>query len=87
MPDSVLVSDTSVLVDLDRAGLVEPVFQLPFTLAVPDVLFEKELKGEWGNQLLALGLQVHEVSAAGVRESVVFLRQRPALSVIECVNG
>jgi hypothetical protein len=34
----VLVSDTSVLVDLERGGLLEAVFKLPVELAVPDLL-------------------------------------------------
>ena len=33
----VLVSDTSVLIDLDRGSLVEPTFRLPYEFTVPDV--------------------------------------------------
>lgn len=34
----VLVSDTSVLVDLERGSLLEASFRLPFQFAVPDLL-------------------------------------------------
>ena len=34
----ILVSDTSVLIDLERGGLLEAVFTLPHEFAVPDVL-------------------------------------------------
>ena len=33
-----LVSDTSVLIDLERGGLLDAVFGLPFQVAVPDLL-------------------------------------------------
>ena len=44
----VLVSDTSVLIDLDRGSLVEPTFRLPFEFTVPDLLYERELKDHGG---------------------------------------
>ena len=34
----VLVSDTSVLIDLERGSLLEISFALPFEFAVPDLL-------------------------------------------------
>jgi hypothetical protein len=61
----ILVSDTSVLIDLDRGGLLEAVFVLNHGFAVPDVLYDRELQGEWGEQLRRLGLRVEEVSEAG----------------------
>ncbi len=41
---TLLVSDTSVLLDLHRGGLLEPLFKLSFEFGVPDILFERELK-------------------------------------------
>ena len=35
----VLVSDTSVLVELERGSLLEASFRLPFRFAVPDLRF------------------------------------------------
>lgn len=35
----ILVSDTSVLIDLDRGCLVEAAFRLPFEFTVPDLLY------------------------------------------------
>ena len=43
---NVLVSDTSVLVDLERGALLEASFRLPFRFTVPDLLYERELK-DW----------------------------------------
>ena len=64
---SVLISDTSVLIDLERASLVEAVFTLPWRFIVPDLLFERELKPYGGEALLALGLEVMELDGAGVQ--------------------
>ena len=44
----VLESDTSVLIDLDLASLVEPTFRLPFEFTVPDLLYDRELKDHGG---------------------------------------
>lgn len=43
----ILVSDTSVLIDLERGGLLEAVFALPHEFAVPDVLYDHEMQGDW----------------------------------------
>ncbi len=57
----VLVSDTSVLIDLDRGVLVEAAFRLPFAFTVPDVLYERELRKHGGPDLVELGLRVEEL--------------------------
>ena len=48
----ILVSDTSVLIDLERADLLDEMFLLPFEFAVPDLLYGRELAGELGDRLL-----------------------------------
>jgi hypothetical protein len=63
---SLLVSDTSVLIDLDRGGLLETLFQLAFGIAVPDVLYASELESWRGRELVELGLQVLELDENGV---------------------
>ena len=50
----VLVSDTSVLVDLERGSLLKASFSLPFQFAVPDLLYERELKNYVGEDLVGL---------------------------------
>jgi hypothetical protein len=37
------VSDTSVIVDLERGALVDSCFRLPFEFAVPDLLYSREV--------------------------------------------
>ena len=62
----VLVSDTSVLVDLERGSLLEASFRLPFRFVVPDLLYERELKNWGGEELIRLGLAVEELDGDGV---------------------
>lgn len=77
----ILVSDTSVLIDLERGGLLEAIFALPHAFAVPDVLYDREMQGAWGERLVALGLRVEEVTEAGVGNALRYRQQRTALSV------
>ncbi len=58
----VLVSDTSVLIDLKRGSLLEASFRLPYRFIVPDLLYERELKNFEGDELLQLGLTVEELN-------------------------
>ncbi|MFP5515501.1 MAG: hypothetical protein ACLGJC_20750 [Alphaproteobacteria bacterium] len=77
----VLVSDTSVLIDLDRGTLLDDLFRLPDEFAVPDLLFKRELSGELGARLLGLGLRVEGLTPAEVRRAATVRRQRADLSV------
>lgn len=80
---SVLVSDTSVLIDLERGGLLHHGFRLRRGFVVPDLLYERELKGYGGDQWLTLGLRVEALEPEGVERAQQFRRQRPALTVAD----
>ncbi len=54
----ILVSYTSVLVNLERGILVEAAFRLPFEFAVPDLLYERELREHGGPESVGMGLCV-----------------------------
>ena len=49
----VVVSDTSVLLDLERGSLLTAAFRLSCEFAVPDLLFERELNSPWWNPRVA----------------------------------
>lgn len=76
----ILVSDTSVLVDLERGQLLPEIFHLPFEFAVPDLLYEKELAGPLGAQLVSLGLRVEVLTPAELSFAAVARRQDARLS-------
>lgn len=78
---TVLVSDTSVIIDLERGELLESVFRLTVDFAVPDLLFHRELAGPLGDRLLALGLRVEELSPGEVQGATVLRRADASLSL------
>ncbi len=65
----VLVSDASVIIDLERAGVIEHVFALPYRFIVPDALYEQELKDYGGARLVAKGLQVRTLTGEQMQEA------------------
>jgi hypothetical protein len=77
----ILVSDTSVLIDLERGGLLDSCFALPFEFAVPDLLYNRELAAYEGPRLIALGLQVKELSGHEVAAAQAVRTTHPRLSL------
>ncbi len=77
----VLVSDTSVLIDLERGWFLEPVFSLPFEFAVPDLLFERELRDHGGSALIDMGLRVEELDSTTATLAFDYRRARRHLSL------
>ena len=80
---SVLVSDSSVLIDLERGALLESAFRLPSGFVVPDVLYERELKPYNGAQLIALGLRVEGLGPDAVTCAQQYRRGCPALTTAD----
>lgn len=76
----VLVSDTSILIDLERSQLLAEMFRLPFEFVVPDLLYERELKGPLGDQLVMLGLRVEVLTPAELSRATIARRQNTRLS-------
>lgn len=58
----ILVSDTSILTDLEKGGLLEAIFASGLTFVVPDQLYDKELKDYNGPYLKTLGLGVLDLT-------------------------
>lgn len=77
----VLVSDTSVLIDLERGSLLESAFRLPFTFTVPDLLYARELENHGGADLVRLGLRVEELDGSAVALALGYRRRRRSLSL------
>jgi hypothetical protein len=77
----ILVSDTSVLIDLERGSLLKTAFDLPYEFAVPDILYEQEIKDYNGEELISLGLRVEELGESTVSAAIGFRRRKPAISV------
>lgn len=77
----VLVSDTSVLIDLERGNLLEAAFSLSCELAVPDLLYRRELRDQNGPALIAMGLRVEELDSEGIGLAQTYRSRKPVLSL------
>jgi predicted nucleic acid-binding protein len=80
----ILVSDTSVLIDLERAGLLDAAFSCGMTMVVPDLLYQRELETHNGPYLRSLGLGVVALTAQELSEAQDIKSQRSALSLPDC---
>ncbi|MDB5453608.1 MAG: hypothetical protein JWO33_2186 [Caulobacteraceae bacterium] len=75
-----LVSDITVIVELERAALLERMFDLPYEIYVADLLFHRELSGAFGDRLVRLGLRVAELDGREVSAATVLVRKNGHLS-------
>lgn len=75
-----LISDANILIDIEDGNLTSVLFRLPYEIAVPDILFELELR-ERHSHLLKAGLKVRSLTAESVKrtESLSFKYLRPSL--------
>lgn len=76
----VLVSDTSVLIDIERASLTARLFDLPYDFVVPDILYEAELLDWMGPDLIDLGLRVEELTPEETTRATELKRAKAMLS-------
>lgn len=80
----ILVSDTSVLIDLDRGGLLEAAFNCELNMVVPDLLYDRELANDNGPWLRQLGLGVVALTPPEVSLAQEVQSARPTLSLPDC---
>jgi predicted nucleic acid-binding protein len=78
---TILVSDTSVLIDLERGELIPCAFKLSATFSVPDVLYERELRDHGGEELVKLGLRVQSLDGDGVALAMRHMQAQRRLTV------
>ena len=80
----ILVADTSVIIDLERGDLLQVALRGGDTIAVPDLLYDRELAAHGGPEMLQLGLQVLELTDREVVELQALKRINARLSVPDC---
>ena len=79
-----IVSDSSCLIDLRKASLLEAFLGLPYEVLIPDALFEEELVRFTPAQkdlLLRGGLKVVELPAKSVLRARAIVSEHPQLSI------
>lgn len=79
----ILVSDTSVIIDMERGDFLDDLFKLPMEFAVPDLLFARELAGDLGTRLVQLGLRVEELDSRELKRATEVIRNHRQLSTAD----
>ena len=80
----IVVSDTSCLIDLRKAALLDSLLSLPYEFLIPNTLFEEELLKFTPAQKQALlrgGLKVVDLPGERVLRAQAIIRELPQLSV------
>ncbi len=83
----VIVSDTSCMIDLRKAALLDGVLTLPYRFAMPDTLFEDEwlcLTAKEKNTLCTGGLKVVELPGPTVGRAAMHFNRHRRLSLTDC---
>jgi predicted nucleic acid-binding protein len=75
-----IISDASVLIDVECSQLTSAMFSLPWKFYVPDVLFEEEL-AQRHEHLLAFGLKTKSMSGELVAEAYKLSQQHRKTTV------
>ena len=84
MPLRLVISDSSCLIDLRKASLLEAFLRLPYEFLIPDTLFEDELlrfSPAQKKSLVRGGLKVVELPGEGVLRARQIVREFAHLSI------
>ncbi len=74
-----LISDSNILIDMEVSGFTKKMFDLPYTFAIPDILYYEELEEEHSN-ILEYGIQVLELSSNTVKDMEMMVPKYPKAS-------
>lgn len=80
----IIVSDSSCLIDIRKASLIDAFLKLPYEILIPDTLFEDELLKFTAAQKRALisgGLKIIDLSGDSVLRAQQAVRELPQLSI------
>lgn len=80
----IIVSDSSCLIDLRKASLLDAFLGLPFEILIPNTLFEDELLKFTAAQKKAMiraGLKVIDIPGSGVTRAREVINENPRLSI------
>ena len=77
-----LISDANILIDIEDGQLTPIIFRLSYEIAVPDILYELELR-ERHSHLLEAGLQIKSLTAESIKRTEVLIQQYPRPSMMD----
>jgi hypothetical protein len=84
MPVRIIVSDSSCLIDLRKASLLDVFLRLPYEILIPNTLFEEELirfTAEQKEALVRGGLQIADLPGESVLRAQQVASALPHLSI------
>ena len=83
-----LIADSSCVIDLHKVGLVVPLFELPYTIVMPQTLLDDELirlTEDEKRGLMDLGLRARHLDALGLVQAQRYFDRYPALAWNDCL--
>ena len=83
----IIVSDTSCMIDLRKAALLGAILALPYTLMMPDTLFEDEwlnLSASDKELLRDGGLELRELPGPAVTRAAAYFNRHNRLTLNDC---
>ena len=83
-PRRIVVSDSSCLIDLRKASLLDAFLRLPYEVLIPNILFEDELikfTSKQKQSLIRAGLKVVDLPGERVQRARQLLIEAPKLSI------
>ena len=83
----IIVSDTSCMIHLEKAALLNAVLALPYTFAMPNALFEDEwlwLSSSDKKMLRDSGLEVRELPGAAITRAAAHFNRHKRLTLNDC---
>ncbi|MAQ98970.1 MAG: DUF3368 domain-containing protein [Oceanospirillaceae bacterium] len=81
----ILISDANVLIDMNAAGLLKMMFQLPYLFQVSDMLFVDELS-DHHPELLEYGLELAELDSMHMLEAQELVTRYADPSRYDCFS-
>ena len=82
----VIVSDTSCLIDLRKADLLEAFIRTPYEKIIPDILYDQEIVKFTKKQRRTIerGMNICSLPGTGVERAIEVAGQNPALTIHDC---
>ena len=83
----IVVSDTSCMIDLGKASLLEDFLHLPYSFVMPDVLFEDEWLCISDSEKISLrkhGLEIRDLAGASVTRAQRYFNEHNPLKLNDC---
>ena len=83
-----LIADSSCVIDLHKVALLFPLFELPYTIVMPQTLVDDELyrlTDDEKSELIDRGLQARHLDAVGLIQVERYFDRFPALAWNDCL--